>query len=321
MNLAARLEGLAEPGTVVVSAAVAEAVRGRVPFMLQDLGERSLKNSDRPVRAFRLGPAAALPRPAAAVARPALSLPDRPSAVVLPFRNMSGDPEQDYFAGGTVEDITTALSRIRSLFVIARSSAFTYKGRAVDARQTGRDPGVRYVVEGSVRRAGGRLRITAQLIDAETGRHIWAGRFGGDLADVFDLQDKVTEAIAGAIDPHLGFARAVTRAHWGVRQGGRQATRRRRSIGLAVTVRAVRSAGEMTKTRAIHDSCRISARASLNVGSGLDTTSPARAEPGAAPRRVGWPTARQGRTARGAPAWCAGWRGRTNQRRIGGVGV
>jgi adenylate cyclase len=189
---------------VVVSAAVAEAVRGRVPFALEDLGERSLKNIERPVRAFRIAAAGGLP--SVETERPALPLPDRPSLVVLPFQNMGGDPEQDYFADGMVEDITTALSRIRWFFVIARNSAFTYRGRAVDVRQVGRELGVRYALEGSVRRAGGRLRIAAQLVEAETGRHVWAERFDGDAADVFDLQDRVTEAVAGAVEPSLQAA-------------------------------------------------------------------------------------------------------------------
>src|SRR5262249_44094863 len=135
-----------------------------------------------------------------------LPLPDRPSLVVLPFQNMSGDPEQEYFADGMVEEITTALSRVRSLFVIARNSAFIYKGRAVDVRQVGRDLGVRYVLEGSVRKAGSRVRITGQLIEAESGLHIWADRFEGDLADIFQLQDKVTACVAGAIEPNIRLA-------------------------------------------------------------------------------------------------------------------
>ncbi|MBY0334476.1 MAG: adenylate/guanylate cyclase domain-containing protein [Acetobacteraceae bacterium] len=165
VNLAARLEGVAEPGGIAVSAAVADQVRGRVPFALEDLGERALKNIDRPVRAFRLVLPGAAPAPAAERLRP--SLPDRPSLVVLPFQNMGGDPEQDYFADGMVDDITTALSRMRSLFVIARNSAFTYKGRAVDVRQVGRELGVRYVLEGSVRRAGTRL---PSLVSSSTPR-------------------------------------------------------------------------------------------------------------------------------------------------------
>jgi adenylate cyclase len=200
VNVAARLEGEAEPGGVAVSAAVAEAVRGRVPFALEDLGERVLKNRGRPLRVFRLAPPHAVPAPAA---EPALTLPDKPSIVVLPFNNMSGDAEQDYFVDGLVEDITTALSCIRSFFVIARNSAFIYKGRAVDVRQVGRELGVRYVLEGSVRKAGGRIRITGQLIDAANGAHLWADRFDGAAEDVFDLQDRVVESVTGAIEPSL----------------------------------------------------------------------------------------------------------------------
>ena len=199
VNIAVRIEGLAEPGGISVSASVAEALRGTLPFAFVDTGAQRLKNIDRPVRILRLaGRDAAATRP--------LSLPDKPSLVVLPFENMSGDAEQDYFADGMVEDITTALSRMRWFFVIARNSAFTYKGRAVDVRQVGRELGVRYVLEGSVRRAGTRLRITGQLIEAETARHIWADRFDGTLDDVFDLQDRVTEAVAAAIEPSLRAA-------------------------------------------------------------------------------------------------------------------
>ncbi len=205
VNVAARLEGLAEPGGVVLSAPVVDAVRGRVPQALEDLGEQALKNIARPIRVFRLAQPALEP--------PRLAVPERPSLVVLPFQNLSGDPEQEYFADGMVEDITTALSRIRWLFVIARNSAFTYKGRAVDVRQVGRDLGVRYVLEGSVRRAGNRVRITGQLIEAETGRHVWADRFDGDLADIFDLQDRVTEALCGAIEPNLQGAEIERARH------------------------------------------------------------------------------------------------------------
>jgi adenylate cyclase len=203
---------------VVVSAAVADAVRGRVPFALDDLGERRLKNIARPVRAFRLRAADPAPRPppppevpqaaspAPGPGGPDLALPDRPSLVVLPFQNMSGDPEQEYFTDGMVEEITTALARVRWLFVIARNSAFAYKGRAVDVREVGRGLGVRYVLEGSVRRAGDRVRITGQLVEAETGHHVWADRFDGELADLFDLQDRVAEAVAGAVEPSLRAA-------------------------------------------------------------------------------------------------------------------
>jgi len=195
VNVAARLEALAEPGGICVSGRVREDAAGKIPLDLEDLGTPELKNIAQPVRVFRVR--------LGAPQRPALALPDKPSLVVLPFQNMSGDPEQEYFVDGLVEDITTALSCIRSLFVIARNSAFTYKGRAVDVRQVGRELGVRYVLEGSVRKAGSRVRITGQLVDAATGTHLWADRFDGALEDVFDLQDRVTASIAGAIEPHL----------------------------------------------------------------------------------------------------------------------
>jgi adenylate cyclase len=195
VNVAARLEGLAEPGGICISARVREDAAGKLSLDVEDLGEPELKNIGQRHRVFRVRLGAA--------ERPALALPDKPSLVVLPFQNMSGDPEQEYFVDGLVEDITTALSCMRSLFVIARNSAFTYKGRAVDVRQVGRELGVRYVLEGSVRKAGSRLRITGQLVEAETGAHLWANRFDGALEDVFDLQDQITSNVAGAIEPHL----------------------------------------------------------------------------------------------------------------------
>jgi len=205
VNVAARLEGLAEPGGICVSGRVQEDAAGRIELGFEDEGEQQLKNIARPVRVFRarLNEGAEQPRAAAP-----LALPDRPSIAVLPFQNMSGDPEQAYFADGMVADITTALSRTRWLFVIARNSSFTYKGRAVDVKQVGRELGVRYVLEGSVRKAGERVRITAQLIDAATGAHLWAERFDGALADIFDLQDQVTASVAGAIRPELERAEA-----------------------------------------------------------------------------------------------------------------
>jgi adenylate cyclase len=193
--LAARLEPLADPGGIVVSSRVKEDAAGKMALETDDLGEPALKNIAAKIRAYRVRLSAA--------ERPALALPDKPSLVVLPFQNMSGDAEQDYFADGMVEDITTALSRVRSLFVIARNSAFTYKGKAVDIRQVSRELGVRYVLEGSVRKAGNRVRITGQLIDATTGAHLWADRFDGALDDIFDLQDRVTASVAGAIEPQL----------------------------------------------------------------------------------------------------------------------
>jgi adenylate cyclase len=200
VNVAARLEAIAEPGTVCVSAAAWEQVRGKVSFAAKDLGEHHLKNIERPQRVFRIG--TGFPAAVEAISKP-LALPDKPSIAVLPFQNMSGDPEQEYFADGMVEDMISGLSRIGWLFVIARNSSFTYKGKTVDVKQVGRELGVRYVLEGSVRKAGSRVRITGQLVDATTGGHIWADRFDGTLEDVFDLQDRVTASVVGAIEPRL----------------------------------------------------------------------------------------------------------------------
>jgi len=200
VNIAARLEGLAEPGGICVSARVREDATGRLDLAFEDIGEQSLKNITRPVRVFRVAMGRKL------VPEPPLALPDKPSIVVLPFANLSGDPEQEYFADGMVEEIITALSRIRWLFVIARNSSFTYKGQSVDVRQVGRELGVRYILEGSVRKGGNRVRITAQLIDATSGAHLWADRFDGSLERVFELQDQVAVSVAGIIEPTLQAA-------------------------------------------------------------------------------------------------------------------
>jgi adenylate cyclase len=204
VNVAARLEALAEPGGICISDDAFRQVRGKIEAEFADIGEQSLKNIARPLRVYRIGPSAATEQPATLPT--ALPLPDKPSIAVLPFQNISGDPEQEYFADGMVEEIITALSRIRWLFVIARNSTFTYKGQAVDVKQVGRELGVRYVLEGSVRRAGERLRIAAVLIDAVTGAHLWADRFDGSLQDIFDLQDEVAHSIAGVIEPTLQIA-------------------------------------------------------------------------------------------------------------------
>ena len=198
VNIASRLEGVAEPGGVCLSNAAYEQVRDKLRYDFVDLGDKDLKNIARPVRVFRLD----LGRDATR-SEPRLALPDKPSIAVLPFQNMSGEPDQDYFADGMVEDIVTGLSRIKWLFVIARNSSFVYKGKAVDVRQVGRELGVRYVLEGGVRQAGGRVRITAQLIDAETGAHLWAEKFDGGLRDVFELQDQITERVVGIVEPSL----------------------------------------------------------------------------------------------------------------------
>ncbi len=193
--VAARLEPLAEPDGICISGRVHEDATGKIALDVEDIGTPELKNIVQSVRVYRVR--------LNAPERPTLALPEKPSLAVLPFQNMSGDPEQEYFADGVVEDITTALSRTSWLFVIARNSSFTYKGRSVDIKQVGRELGVRYVLEGSMRRAGGRVRITCQLIEAATGGHVWADRFEGDLADIFDLQDRITESVIGAIVPNL----------------------------------------------------------------------------------------------------------------------
>jgi adenylate cyclase len=204
VNVAARLEALAQPGGICVSRVVRDQVRDKLDFAFEDMGEQQVKNIARPVRVYRVGHGTAANVPSQP--SPALPLPDKPSIAVLPFANMSGDPEQEYFADGMVEEIITALSRIRWLFVIARNSSFTYKGQAVDVKQVGRELGVHYVLEGSVRKGGNRVRITAQLVEAESGAHLWADRFDGSLEDVFDLQDKVASSVAGVIQPALQAA-------------------------------------------------------------------------------------------------------------------
>jgi adenylate cyclase len=213
VNVAARVESECEPGGVYLSDDAFRHVQGKMPFAFEDMGERSLKNIGRAVRIYAVRASerevgAGHPAPAETgsslepFSKP-LPLPDKPSIAVLPFENMSNDPEQEYFADGMVEEIITALSRFKWLFVIARNSSFTFKGKAVDIKEVGRRLGVRYVLEGSVRKAAGKVRITGQLIDAVTGAHIWADRFERDLSDVFALQDEVTAAVVSAIEPKL----------------------------------------------------------------------------------------------------------------------
>ena len=208
VNVAARLEALAEPGGICVSGTVRDHIGDRLDLALDDIGDQSLKNIARPIRVYRVRP----DNGTRAAVGPVLALPDKPSIAVLPFQNMSGDPQQEYFVDGMVEEIITALSRIRWLFVIARNSSFTYKGQAIDVKQIGRELGVRYVLEGSVRKAGNRVRITGQLIDAASGTHLWADRFDGSLEDVFELQDKVALSVAGVIEPALQAAEAARSA-------------------------------------------------------------------------------------------------------------
>ena len=198
VNIAARLEAIAEPEGICISEDAYRQVKGKVDLSFEDIGERQLKNIVGPVRAYRVH----LGRATRASA-PTLALPNKPSIAVLPFQNMSGDPDQEYFADGMVEEIITALSRMSWLFVIARNSSFTYKDRTVDVKQVGQELGVRYVLEGSVRKSSNRVRVTGQLIDAATATHLWADRFEGGLEDIFDLQDRVTMSVVGAIAPKL----------------------------------------------------------------------------------------------------------------------
>jgi adenylate cyclase len=203
VNIAARLEAIAEPGGIVVSSAIRDATAGKLRAAFADLGVKILKNIEEPVRVYALTAASGAGLAQRHQAKEALPLPNKPSIAVLPFENLSGDREQEYFADGIVEEIITALSRFRGLFVIARNSSFAYKGRAVDVKQVGRELGVRYVLEGSVRKAGSKVRISGQLIDTANGAHLWADRFDGSLEDIFDLQDQVTVSVVGAVAPKL----------------------------------------------------------------------------------------------------------------------
>jgi len=200
VNIAARLEALAEPGGICLSAAAHEQVRDHLDLAFHDLGEKQVKNIIRPLRIYGIALGASSRAPQVGAPLP---LPDKPSLVVLPFENMTGDAEQEYFVDGMVEEITTAMARLSWLFVIARNSTFAYKGKPVAVKQVAQELGVRYVLEGSVRKAGNRVRITGQLIDATTGTHIWADRFDGALDDIFELQDQVASSVAGAIEPKL----------------------------------------------------------------------------------------------------------------------
>jgi adenylate cyclase len=204
VNVAARLEALAEPGEICVSRVVRDQIRDKLDYNFEDLGDQQVKNILRPVRVYRVrvGPAA-VDLPASPEQLP---LPDKPSVAVLAFTNMSSDPEQQFFGDGIAEDVIMALTRYPSLFVIARNSSFTYKGRAVDVKQIGRELGVRYVLEGSLRKSGSRIRVTAQLVEAESGKHVWAERFDRDLADIFAVQDEITEAVTIAIAPAIADA-------------------------------------------------------------------------------------------------------------------
>jgi adenylate cyclase len=201
INIAVRLEGVADPGGILISEKVYNEVEGKLDVGFEDRGEQQLKNISKPVRTYAVRSGASSVLTERLTAAP--PLPDKPSIAVLPFENISGDPEQEYFADGMVEEIITALSRFKWLFVIARNSSFTFKGKSVNIKEVGRRLGVRYVLEGAVRKAAGKVRITGQLIDAATGAHIWADRFERDLTDIFALQDEVTVAVVSAIRPRL----------------------------------------------------------------------------------------------------------------------
>src|SRR6516162_3165379 len=203
VNVAARLEGIAEPGGICLSSSAYEQVRGKVAVEFTDLGEQALKNIARPIRAYSVGLSANAPQ-----AELLPSSAPRLSIVVLPFANIGGDPEQDYFVDGVTESLTTDLSRIRGSFVIAHSTAFTFKGKAVDLRRIGRELNVRYVLEGSVQRGANRLRVNVQLIDVETGNHLWAERFDKPIADLFDMQDEIVSRLANRLDAELVAAEA-----------------------------------------------------------------------------------------------------------------
>src|SRR5262249_15159818 len=207
VNLAARLEALADPGGIMVSRAVHDQVRDKLSFGFEDMGEQTIKNIARPIAVHRGSLVETAPqtvvKSTSAAEKSDLLTSSRPSIAVLPFANMSGDPEQEYFADGIVEEIITALSHLRWLSVIARNSSFTYKGKSVDLKQVGRDLSVRYILEGSVRKSGNRVRITGQLIDTATGAHLWADRFDGAIEDIFDVQDQVTAKVISAITPKL----------------------------------------------------------------------------------------------------------------------
>jgi adenylate cyclase len=214
VNIAARLQALADPGGIMISSVVHDQVRDKLNFGFEDMGEQTVKNIARPVGVHRVHLTEQVPKSiAAAPEKTERTASERPSIAVLPFVNMSGDPEQEYFADGISEDIITGLSKLRWFFVIARNSSFSYKGKAVDVKRAARELGVRYVLEGSVRKGGNRVRITAQLIDATTGNHIWADRYDGELTDIFALQDEITKKVIAAIEPNLLEAEGIRSQH------------------------------------------------------------------------------------------------------------
>jgi adenylate cyclase len=258
VNIAARLEGLAEPGGVTISDSIRNAVKGKVAASFEDRGEQTVKNIAEPVRAYRVkpGPAEASP-PARTVAEIDLTLPDKPSIAVLPFNNMSGDPEQEYFTDGVAEDIITELSRFHGLFVIARNSSFTYKGKSPDVREVGKELGVRYVLEGGIRKAASRIRVTAQLIESLTGNHIWAERYDRELADVFAIQEELTRSIVAAIAPE------VERAEW--TRAERKGSKNLSAYDHALRSRALAEKSAARADRGLREQALAEARSALDI--------------------------------------------------------
>jgi adenylate cyclase len=261
VNIAARLQALAEPGQITVSDAIHGAVRGKVSASFTDQGEQSVKNIAHPIRAYRIQVGEKVDPATTAVAKPLageidLSLPDKPSIAVLPFTNMSGDPEQEYFTDGITEDIITELSRFHSLFVIARNSSFTYKGKPVDVRTVSKDLGVRYVLEGSIRRAANRIRVTAQLIDAITGNHIWAEKYDRMLEDIFAVQEEIARSIVLAVSPTVTAAEELK-----VRRRHKDLT----AYELAVRARTYFRDGRVKTDRALLTKALETARAALAI--------------------------------------------------------
>jgi len=250
VNIAARLQEIAEPGGVAISRRVHEDVQDRLDTLFDDAGEQTLKNIARPIHVWRWS---SMARPAGSSSQPdsePLALPDKPSIAVLPFDNMSQDPEQEYFADGMTEDIITGLSKYHSFFVIARNTSFTFKCRSVDVKETAQKLGVRYVLEGSVRKAGTRVRVTVQLIDGMTGNHVWTERYDRQLEDIFDVQDEMTESIVGKLGPEIGSIERKRVAGrqpdnldaWGLMQQGLHFLWRMDSEGLATSIRLLNAA-------------------------------------------------------------------------------
>jgi len=275
VNIAARLEGIAEPGGVCISDDAQRQIRGKIDIVFDDIGPQVLKNIAEPMRAWRCridgGPASSSPAKSPIEAAQSPSVADKPSIAVLPFQNMSGDPEQEYFADGLAEDIITELSRFREFAVIARNSTFFYKGKPIDVAQIARDFKVRYVLEGSVRKIGNRIRVTAQLIDAMTSNHIWAERYDREHVDVFDLQEEITRTVVASIAPEINLAEIARSRRDATNLHARQLAWR--AEGLLVDVLNAGSAALMEQTIAACEAAIAADPASLAAHSTLVTAS------------------------------------------------